>query len=86
MDDFKDLAFTKFSVGQSVSRFEDPELLKGEGTYTDDVKSESDTFQAFAFRSPYAHAKILEINITDAINQPGVLDIITHKDMDDSNI
>jgi carbon-monoxide dehydrogenase large subunit len=86
MDDFKDLAFTKNSVGQSVSRFEDPELLKGEGTYTDDVKSEGDTFQAFAYRSPYAHAKILNINISDAINQPGVLEIITHKDMDNSNI
>ena len=41
MDDFNDLTFTKFSVGQSVSRFEDPELLKGEGTYTDDIKCEN---------------------------------------------
>ena len=58
MDDFNDLTFTKFSVGQSVSRFEDPELLRGEGTYTDDIKSESQTLEAFVFRSPYAHGKI----------------------------
>ena len=34
MDDFNDLTFTKFSVGQSVSRFEDPELLRDEGLQT----------------------------------------------------
>ena len=61
MDDFNDLTFTKFSVGQSVSRFEDPELLRGEGTYTDDIKSESQTLEAFVFRSPYAHGKIIDI-------------------------
>ena len=32
-----ELAFTKFGVGQSVPRSEDPKLLRGEGRYTDDI-------------------------------------------------
>ena len=86
MDDFNDLTFTKFSVGQSVSRFEDPELLRGEGTYTDDIKSESQTLEAFVFRSPYAHGKIIDINVDEAKSQPGVIDILTYKDMDHEKI
>ena len=86
MDDLNDLSFTKFSIGQSVSRFEDPELLKGEGTYTDDYKSTTDFYEAFTFRSPYAHAKILKIDIEDAKKQPGVVDILTYLDMEKENI
>ena len=38
MDSFDDtaLALTKFGVGQPVSRMEDPTLLRGKGSYTDD--------------------------------------------------
>ncbi len=86
MDDFNDLTFTKFAVGQSVSRFEDPELLRGEGTYTDDIKSDSQALEAFAFRSPYAHGKILSIDIDDAKSQKGVVDILTYEDMDREKI
>ena len=86
MDDFNDLTFTKFSVGQSVSRFEDPELLKGEGTYTDDIKSENHTLEAFVLRSPYAHGKIINIDVEEAKSQPGVVDILTYQDMDRENI
>ena len=86
MDDFNDLTFTKFSVGQSVSRFEDPELLKGEGTYTDDIKSEDHTLEAFVLRSPYAHGKIINIDVEEAKSQPGVVDILTYQDMDRENI
>ena len=78
MDDFNDLTFTKFSVGQSVSRLEDPELLKGEGTYTDDIKSENHTLEAFVLRSPYAHGKIINIDVEEAKSQPGVVDILTY--------
>ena len=31
------LALTRYDVGQPVHRTEDPVLLRGEGTYTDDV-------------------------------------------------
>lgn len=86
MDDLKDLSFTKFAIGQSVSRFEDPELLKGEGTYTDDYKPDDEYNNAFVFRSPYAHAKILKINIEEAKKQPGIIDILTYNDMDDEAI
>lgn len=32
--------FEKFAVGQSVSRLEDPRLLRGEGCFTDDFNLE----------------------------------------------
>ena len=31
------LSLTKFGVGQPVRRSEDPKLVRGEGSYTDDV-------------------------------------------------
>jgi len=66
MDDLKDLSFTKFAVGQPVSRFEDPILLKGEGTYTDDYKADVEFNNAYVFRSPYAHATILSLDVDEA--------------------
>ncbi len=86
MDDFDDLTFTKFSVGQSVSRFEDPELLRGEGTYTDDIKSNTKPLEAFVYRSPYAHGKIIALDTDEAKTQPGIVDVLTFKDMDSENI
>ena len=86
MDDLKDLSFTKFAVGQPVSRFEDPILLKGEGTYTDDYKANVEFNNAYVFRSPYAHATILSLDVDEAKKQPGVVDVLTHIDMDNENI
>ena len=85
MDDLNEYSFTKFSVGQSVSRFEDPVLLKGESTFTDDYKSD-DFYNSFMFRSPYAHAKILNIDIEDAQKSEGVIKILTYKDLEKENV
>ena len=80
MDDLNEFTFTKFAVGQPVSRFEDPVLLKGESTFTDDYKNE-DFYNSFMFRSPYAHANILNIDIEDAKNSEGVVKILTYADL-----
>jgi len=66
----------KFAVGQPVTRIEDSRLITGEGSYTDDLKFPNMCYGAFV-RSPYAHAKILKIDIEEAKKMPGVIDIFT---------
>jgi aerobic carbon-monoxide dehydrogenase large subunit len=67
-------------IGQSVKRVEDKRLTTGKGKYTDDIKLVGMT-HAFIVRSPYAHAKILSIDIDAALAHPGVVAIFTGKDI-----
>ena len=66
--------------GAPVQRREDPRLVSGNGRYLDDLGQ--DALAAAFVRSPYAHARILDIDATDAIDIPGVLAIYTHEDLD----
>jgi carbon-monoxide dehydrogenase large subunit len=67
-------------IGQSVKRVEDKRFTTGKGKYTDDIKLVGMT-HAFIVRSPYAHAKILSIDIDAALAYPGVVAIFTGKDI-----
>lgn len=67
-------------IGQSVKRVEDKRFTTGKGKYTDDIKLVGMT-HAFIVRSPYAHAKILSIDIDAAMAHPGVVAIFTGKDI-----
>ena len=69
----------KYGIGQPVRRKEDVRFITGTGTYIDDVAPEKLT-HAFVLRSPFAHAKILSIDTSEAEAMPGVLGIITGKD------
>ena len=71
---------TNFGIGQSVSRFEDPRLLRGRGCYVDDVNQARQAY-AFVLRSPYAHATIKSIDVTAASAAPGVLGVYTGEDL-----
>ena len=51
----------KYGIGQAVSRFEDPRLLRGAGRYVNDVSMARQAY-AYFLRSPYAHAKIAKID------------------------
>ena len=75
----------KFSIGQSVLRVEDQRLLTGHGSYLDDVKLENQAW-AYYVRSAYAHAEIVDIDISDAESAPGVLGIYTVKDLREEGI
>lgn len=66
----------KFGVNQSVNRVEDDRLITGSGQYTDDINLEKQAY-GFMLRSPVAHGKILSIDIDEARQSPGVIDIIT---------
>jgi carbon-monoxide dehydrogenase large subunit len=68
--------------GSGIKRREDPRLITGSATYTDDVKLPGLTFAMFV-RSPYAHAKITSIDVTAARKAPGVLAVYTGLDVKD---
>ncbi len=70
----------KFGIGQSVKRTEDIRFVTGHGQYTDDLRFDGETFACF-HRSPYAHAKILSVDISAAKAAPGVVDVLTYADI-----
>ncbi len=67
-------------IGSSIKRREDPELITGEGLYTDDLKRPGMLFAAIV-RSPYAHARILSIDTSAASALPGVVAVYTGADL-----
>jgi carbon-monoxide dehydrogenase large subunit len=69
----------EFAVGQGVTRFEDPRLLKGGGRYVDDIGLPRMAI-GYVLRSPHAHAKIRSIDTTRASAAPGVLLVLTGAD------
>ncbi len=71
---------TKFGMAQPVRRVEDPRLLKGNGSYTDDVTPPG-TLHGVVLRSPHAAAKILSIDTEAARAVPGVVAIYTSADL-----
>ncbi|MFL6797241.1 MAG: xanthine dehydrogenase family protein molybdopterin-binding subunit [Xanthobacteraceae bacterium] len=69
----------EFAIGQSVSRFEDPRLLKGGGRYVADMVLPRMAF-GYVLRSPHAHARIRSIDTARAKALPGVLAVLTGAD------
>lgn len=68
-------------LGSAVERREDPTLLTGEATYTDDVQH-SEMAQMAVLRSPYGHAEIRDIETSEAESIEGVLGVYTASDID----
>jgi len=67
-------------LGKSINRVEDPRFLRGEGRYIDDIKLPGMAHAAIV-RSPHAHAKILAIRTEAAEKLPGVIAVVTGKDV-----
>jgi len=67
-------------VGEPIQRREDPRLLTGRGRYLDDLGHEA--LAAAFVRSPHAHARIVDIDVTDAVDVDGLAAIYTHEDLD----
>ncbi len=70
----------KFGVGQPVPRQEDPKLLQGQGRYTDDLALPGQLY-AHVVRSPYAHAVLNGVDVSEALAAPGVKAVITAADL-----
>ena len=71
---------TKFGMSQNVRRVEDPRLLKGNGSYTDDIVL-AGTAHGVVLRSPHAAARIVALDASAAKAMPGVLGVYTGADL-----
>ena len=71
----------KHGLGEPYKRKEDARFIHGEGNYVDDVQLKGMLYGDIV-RSPYAHALIKSIDISEAMKVPGVLAVITGKDLD----
>ena len=67
--------------GSGIRRREDPRLITGQASYTDDITLPGMVYAAI-LRSPYAHANITSIDTSEAKCQPGVLAIYTGADIE----
>ena len=59
------------AIGQRVRRREDPRFLTGRGTYVDDLKIPGALHVTFV-RSPWAHARIVSVDASEAAALDGV--------------
>ena len=66
--------------GERIKRNEDPRLLTGQGLYVDDVDLPNMLHAAFV-RSPYAHARINHIDVSQALQRAGVVAVYTANDL-----
>jgi len=70
----------EITFGKSVRRREDDRFVSGRGQYTDDVNREGALWTAFA-RAPVASAKILSVDVSAALEVPGVVAVLTAEDL-----
>lgn len=66
-------------------RKEDPRLVRGAGTFTDDIKLKG-MLHMEILRSPYAHATILSIDKSAAEAHPDVIAVVTGEDLAAHNL
>src|SRR5258708_20098181 len=72
-------------IGASVVRKEDRRFIAGKGRYVDDIKVQGMTHAHFV-RSPHAHAKVKSIDSSAAMKMPGVVGVLTGKQIADDKI
>ncbi|MYB53024.1 MAG: xanthine dehydrogenase family protein molybdopterin-binding subunit, partial [Acidobacteriia bacterium] len=67
------------TFGSGIRRREDPRLITGNASYTDDITLPG-MLHAALLRSPYAHARINGIDTAQASEAPGVVAVYTGAD------
>jgi len=80
MTDLKDLKTVGPYIGRPIQRLEDGRFLQGRGTYLADM-TRAQMLSAAVLRSPIAHGRIREIDITACLAMPGVVAVITAADL-----
>lgn len=68
-------------VGQPIKRREDRKLVTGRGTFVDDILRPGTLHVAFV-RSTAAHAEIVAIDTSSAERAPGVVAVVTGRELD----
>src|SRR4051812_30316013 len=67
--------------GEKVQRVEDQRFLRGRGRYVDDVLVGQPMLHAAVLRSPHAHARIVDIDVSGVLEVEGVHLVWTHVDL-----
>jgi carbon-monoxide dehydrogenase large subunit len=68
-------------IGARFPRKEDPRLITGDATFTDDVMLQGMAYMTLV-RSPHAHARIRRIDTAAAKKEPGVVAVLTGKELE----
>ena len=69
------------NIGGYVPMIDGPEKVSGRAKYTADIL-QAGQLAGRIYRSPYAHADILDVDISEALKVPGVRAIVTGADCD----
>ncbi len=69
-------------MGGGLPRKEDPNLVLGRANWTDNIKP-AGTLHFALLRSPFAHAKVTNLDVSGALEQPGVVAAFTGEDLAD---
>src|ERR1700710_1886549 len=75
------MAAVDHGPGASPRRVEDPPLIRGTASYTDDLKVPG-VLHAHFVRAGWAHARIAGIDTSEAVAAPGVVGVFTAADLD----
>jgi len=75
----------RFGAGRAGDHDEQSTLVRGGGTYTDDIEFAGQLHACFV-RSPLAHAQIRAIDASSAMQRPGVHSVITGAQMRDAGL
>ena len=72
-------------LGSSRKRVEDARFTQGKGNYVDDIKLPDMLFGDFV-RSQHAHARVVSIDASAAMELPGVVAVLTAADLEPLNL
>jgi CO/xanthine dehydrogenase Mo-binding subunit len=67
-------------IGERLARVDAPPKTTGEFAYSSDLNAPG-MLWGHTLRSPHAHARILEIDVSAALASPGVHAVLTHLDV-----
>ena len=71
----------KLKIGDPTLRLEDERLLRGEGSFTDDIDP-GDGLRVAFLRAPFAHARLTALDLEDARALVGVHLVASQTDLD----
>ncbi|HEX8132698.1 MAG TPA: aerobic carbon-monoxide dehydrogenase large subunit [Actinomycetes bacterium] len=66
--------------GEPIARREDPRLVAGDGRFLDDLGAGA--LAAAFVRSPHARARIVDVDVTGALEVDGLVAVYTYEDLD----
>ncbi|MGB9733409.1 MAG: xanthine dehydrogenase family protein molybdopterin-binding subunit [Conexivisphaera sp.] len=72
-------------IGSRVPKYDAPEKVSGDVQYLLDLEMPG-MLHAKVLRSPYPHARIVSVDVSGALRVPGVVDVITAKDVKLNNL